>query len=320
MSRSDNEILDIRAIEAFLAAMSCGSMTGAARQMGCSQPAVTRLVRDLEEAIGFRLFHRNGPRISPTERGIAFHEEAARHMAGLRQIRSRAAAIRAGKPPALDIAATPTMSAGLVSAALARMSDDLPDIINAQTADAEHVIRSLRTRTADFGISGFPLDHAGLKMQVICESNCFAVVAEDDELTDSRQLDLASLHTRRLVTVGNAYRLRSAIDAAFRKQKIKPPTEFSTNTSLNAVMAARAGLGIAIVDPVTAYGIPVSNVRLLPLTVKIPYFWGLFTSGDRAISPLMQQFIDAFRDACSQVVPGCLLHDAAPTELLRKLP
>ena len=88
MSIENDKIFDFRTLEAFQAAMSCGSMTGAARQLGIGQPTVTRMVRDLETSVGFQLFHRNGPRITPTDRGLRFHEEVQRLTAGMHQIRA----------------------------------------------------------------------------------------------------------------------------------------------------------------------------------------------------------------------------------------
>jgi DNA-binding transcriptional LysR family regulator len=315
----NNKLFDLKALEAFQAAMASGSMTEAARQLGIGQPAVTRLVKDLEAAAGFQLFHRNGPRISPTDRGLRFYEEVQRLMSGMRQIRERADAIREAREPSLDIAATPTMAGGLLGPALALMGDVLPGIVNAQTMDAEHVVRSLRARTADFGISAFPLEHAGLTGHVICQSRVIAVVAENDPLAAGETVSLEALATRRLVTVGNVHRLRRAIEVELIRSDVRPRGEFATNSSLNAVMAARAGLGLALVDPVTAFGIPIEGVVARPLDVEIPYLWGLFSASDRVLNRPMTYFVEGFRQACADIIPGCVFHDAADSGTIRRI-
>ncbi len=235
----------------------------------------------------------------------------------MRQIRRRADAIRDDREPSLDIAATPTMAGGLVGATLARVGMDLPAIVYTQTMSAEHVIRSLQTRTADIGMSAFPLDYAGLEMHVICDSRCLAVLAEDDPLAEGDEVPLGSLRERRMITVGNAYRLRHKIDAALASAGIVPAAEFSTNSSLNAVMAARSGLGVALVDPVTANGIPVAGVVTRPLDVLIPYYWGLFTASGRIVSPLMREIAGAFRTACAEIITDCRFHDPADLDGLK---
>lgn len=319
MSRENDKVFDLRALEAFEAAMACGSMTGAARQVGRGQPAVTRLIRDLESEVGFQLFHRNGPRISPTERGLKFYEEVKRVMAGLHQMRGRAEAIREDRLPALDIVATPTMSGGLIGPALQGLGAELPDQINLQTVSAEHVVRALRNRTADFGVAAYPLDHMGLTRHVICESRLVAVVAEDAPHSGQETFDLKGLDGARLITVGNAYRIRHTINAVLQDEGIAPAQTLSTNSSLNAMMAARSGLGVALVDPVTAFGIPVQGVRVLPLSAPIPYVWGVFSDADRTFAPSQMRFVEAFATACQSTIPDCFFHDPQDADLMKRI-
>lgn len=302
--------------------MSCGSMTGAAKQLGIGQPAVTRLVKELEADVGFQLFHRNGPRISPTDRGLRFHEEVQRLIAGLRQMRDRAEAIRDERLPAIDIAATPTMAGGLLGPTLHALGEDLPDHVNLQTMNAEHVARALRNRTADFGIAAFPMDYMGLTRHIICESRLVAAVASSSSVAEKyadRPVPLSLFETTRLVTVGNAYRVRHTIDGALEDAGVDPVQELSTNSSLNAVMAARSNVGVAIVDPVTAYGIPVEGVSILPLETPMPYFWGLLSDAARVFAPSQTRFVDAFATACQGTIADCILHDPTDADLLKQI-
>lgn len=60
--------MEIRQLEAFAAVMTTGSVTGAARLLERSQPAITRLVQELEAEIGYALFARSGPESLPRSR------------------------------------------------------------------------------------------------------------------------------------------------------------------------------------------------------------------------------------------------------------
>src|SRR5271156_5411463 len=109
----DKRNFDIRQIETFSAVMSTGSITGAARLTGRSQPAVTRLVQELEADVGFSLLHRSGPRITPTPNGVRFHREVERALLSFKQLRARTDAIAQGQPAPVTIAAIPALAAGL---------------------------------------------------------------------------------------------------------------------------------------------------------------------------------------------------------------
>ena len=58
--------MNFKQLEAFQAIMLSGSTTGAAERMGLSQPAISRLLAQLEEDLALRLFVREKGRLSPT--------------------------------------------------------------------------------------------------------------------------------------------------------------------------------------------------------------------------------------------------------------
>lgn len=302
MSTKNNERPDIRSVEAFAAVVSCGSMTAAAQILSISQPAVTRMVRDLETRVGFSLFERNGPRISPTEKGMKFFEESQRVLANLAQLTERADAIRDEKIAAIDIVATPTMSAGIVAPVLSRIADVLPDFIHVETTTAEHVAHALRQRTTDLGFTACPVDQDRLKCLARFESSLVAIVQEGGIFDRPEPLSLSVFATETLATVSNRFRMRRAINQAFDAQHVKPVVEIATNSSLSAAMAARAGLGIAICDPVTAHGVPVKGISIRPLEAPIKYDWGLFANDDNAMKDHLNLIIDAFTEESERIV------------------
>ena len=58
-----------RQIEAFRALMVSGSMTEAAQYLSVTQPAVSKIISQLESELGFSLFERRQGKLSPTDDG-----------------------------------------------------------------------------------------------------------------------------------------------------------------------------------------------------------------------------------------------------------
>ncbi len=280
--------------------------------LGRSQPAVTRLIQELEADLGFELLHRNGPRISPTSRGVRFYDEAERIMTGLRHLRERANAIALDLPQAIEIVATQALAAGIVPAALARLdAKRFPASVLYRSSSAEQVVQSVLSRTAEIGLSSLPIDHPGLEVHWIVEAPCVAVVRQADALARRERISLEDLATRRLITVGNPYRLRRSIDQALAAAGVKIASVIETNTSINAQLAARAGLGIAIVESATAYGVPVEGIVARPLDVNIPSYWGLVSPLAKPLSPEALALIDAVKATAEALIPNMTLHDPA---------
>ena len=63
--------LRLRDLHAFFTVVHCGSMAKAAAQLGVSQPAISKVVADLEHALGVRLLDRSRSGVEPTIYGQA---------------------------------------------------------------------------------------------------------------------------------------------------------------------------------------------------------------------------------------------------------
>jgi DNA-binding transcriptional LysR family regulator len=308
--------IDIRQLEAFAAVMSAGSVTGAARLLGRSQPAVTRLIQDLEADIGYALLHRSGPRISPTSRGVLFHAEVERHLLGLAHIRERADAIGLDEPPTLAIAATPSLATGILPQALAAVAPGLlPRHLHVQALAAEDVVQAVLARSADFGIASLPLEHPGLDVHWVADAPCVIAIGASDPLAGRAVVRLADLADRCIVTLANPYRLRHRVDEALARAGVTPQRIIDVNASMTALTLVRAGLGVAIVEPATVCGVPLEGIVMRVLDHTIPFVFGAISPAALPLTPTVAAVIEAAR-AVSLAMPGCRLHDSSGAEAL----
>lgn len=303
MSNRNSGTPSIRELEAFVAVMATGSMTAASQQLGIGQPAVTRMVRDLEILIGFDLFQRNGPRISPTSKGLRFFEDARQLLQNYEQVTQRAASLKDDRVKALSLAASPTMAAGLVPRLLASIDHavGLPPQVTLHTMDAEHLAQSLQSGGADYGICALPVAHSDLECLAVARAGLVAALPPD---LPECPLDLSHLRERRLLSLGNSYRIRHAINSALAVRGIAPISELVTNSSINAISAANAGLGIALVDCVSAHGAKLEGARIVPLQEPIPYEWGLFRRAGSGLPEIEDAMVAGFQEASRQVGAG----------------
>ncbi|EHP39900.1 LysR family transcriptional regulator [Cupriavidus basilensis OR16] len=315
--------MEIRQLEAFAAVMTSGSVTAAGRLLGRSQPAITRLIQELESEIGFALFARSGPRVSPTERGFLLYEEVEHALVGLQQIRARAAEIAREENRSLQIAATPALAAGLLPLALASHRPDhaaaatgaagaagrmagLPghaSHIHINSASPEKVVHSVLTGAAEIGLTSLPLEHRGVTVHWIGQAACVAAVRADDPLAAQATIALSACSGRRIVTMQNPYRLRRRLDEAFARAGVEPAALIDTNSSLNALTAVRAGLGIAVLEPVTARGVPLADIMVRPIDADIPFYFGVITPQARPASAAVLALIDTLADAARALLP-----------------
>ncbi len=82
---------------ALLAVARERSFTRAAAQLGVSQPALSRIIRDLEARLGLRLLTRNTRSVAPTEAGERLIQTVGPHFDGIEAGLAAVTAMR-GKP------------------------------------------------------------------------------------------------------------------------------------------------------------------------------------------------------------------------------
>ncbi|PMY42525.1 LysR family transcriptional regulator [Pseudomonas sp. GW456-L14] len=66
----------LKAMHCFVRAVELGSLSSAARELGSTQPTVSKLVAALEQQLGTRLLIRGTSGLTPTEQGKRFYERA----------------------------------------------------------------------------------------------------------------------------------------------------------------------------------------------------------------------------------------------------
>lgn len=303
--------MELRQLEAFAAVMSTGSVTAAGRLLGRSQPAISRLLQELEAEIGYALFARSGPRVTPTEQGFLLYEDVERALASLQQIRGRAEEIARGEAQPLLMAATSALAAGLVPDALKRIESRLGAArVQLRSASPEQVVHAVLSGSAQLGATSLPLEHRGLTVHWIGQAPCVAALPENDPAAQQAVVPVSALAGRRLITMANPFRLRRRLDAALAPGGRMPAT-LETNSSVNALAAVRAGLGVSVLEPITAYGMPMEGVAIRPIDLDIPFFFGVITPQSQTPTPACRAMADALADAAAALLPGFVLHDAS---------
>jgi LysR family transcriptional regulator, regulator of abg operon len=107
-------------LEVFCVVVECGSIRGAARRLGVTQPSVTYGVRELESQLGAPLFQRQSRGVVLTTLGESLHRRALRLLEDWRQTQDELEQLRDGSRGSLRLA----FSSGAAARVLAPVLDD----------------------------------------------------------------------------------------------------------------------------------------------------------------------------------------------------
>ena len=261
-----NMRLQHRQIEAFRAAMRLGSASAAAEALNVTQPAVSRLIADLERQVGFALFERRQRGLHPTPDGALLHEEVARSFRGLDLIAEAAEAIRTRRAGRVRVIAMPAYGDGLLSTVIGRFVAGHPGIrVELETAPKAGVIGPVVTEQFDLGLVTLPVPESGLEVLPLASHEACCVCPRGHPLAGRAKLALTQLAEQPLVALSPGSPFRTAVEQLFEQAGLAPSIVAEARTQRAICNMVAAGAGIAILDPTVARDHGAGHLSLVPL-------------------------------------------------------
>jgi DNA-binding transcriptional LysR family regulator len=240
---------------------------------------------------------------------VAFFAQAELFLGGLRTISESARRIHAARRTAIEVASIPAIAASLLPRALAALpADRFPDHVHLQSISSENVVQAVMAGTADLGAVSLPLDNPGVDIHWLGEVPCVAVLAEDHPLARKAVISAADLAGNRLIASANPFRLRMRINDVLSSLGVDPSSVIDSNATYVSLSLARMGLGVAIVESITLWGLPVEGVRVIPLSFHIPFQWGFVTAAGRPVIFEVEQLVATARRLVADI-PQAIIYD-----------
>ena len=289
--------LNVKQVEAFYRVSIAGSVTAAAQQLHVSQPAVSRLVADLELAVGLTLFERKNRRLFPTPEGRMLFDEIEKTFVGLEKISSRADEIRSFRSGSIRIAAMPALSFSILPTVIREFTSTYPGIhISLNISSSESVFDWLVSHQMDIGIAALPAHKTVAQIELLPSPACFCVLPAGSALADRDIITPQDLADVPFVSLMASSMLRRRIDAIFQAAGVQRQMVLETPYSLSAMQFAKLGLGVTIVDPFSARALVDGSILVKPFVPGIPYEFGLLFPGSASLSLAAQKFVDMLRE------------------------
>lgn len=270
--------------------MNEGSITQAAASLGITQPAVSCLISNLEESLGFMLFKRHRGRLRPSGEAAVFLEDAERLLASYSRTLRTARDIRDMKAGSLRIAALPAVSMNFVPKLIANFVRQRPGInISLQTRSSVQIKEWVSVQLFDIGLVELPADSPA----IVCEPlrvSCLCALPADHRLASQARITPGDLKGERLIVPNPEHTVHYQLKTAFDMAAVPwvPHVEghlFSPNCRMVA-----EGVGVSIVDPFTAHDFADQGLAFRPFEPDIPYDIGLIFPALRPRSRLTIEF------------------------------
>ncbi|MGV8937394.1 MAG: LysR substrate-binding domain-containing protein [Allorhizobium sp.] len=292
-----------RQIMAFRLAMRHGSITAAAQSLNVSQPAVSRLIADLEQAIGFALFLRQGGKIQPTPEAIQFQQEVERMYYGFDRLKQAADEIKDLRRATLHISTMPMVSFEIVPATLKRFLGEHRGIkVTHNVHTSSRIVDMLASRQLDFGLAQTHVERRDIEIISSYRSYCVCVMPKDHPLARLSSIGPRDLKDEPMVALAHHTVTANYVTQSFASAGVTPNIAIESQPSYSACGLAAVGIGVAIVDPFTpkVFG---DRLATVPFEPQIPFDFHLIKPADIPITRAAEGFADALVKTLAEI-PG----------------
>ncbi|WP_043348994.1 LysR substrate-binding domain-containing protein [Cupriavidus basilensis] len=284
--------INLRQIEVFRAIMVAGTISGAAKLLYVSQPAISRMISHTESQLKLKLFERIKGRLYPTPEARRLYVEVNALHQSLLRVNDVAKDLVQNTSGTLQLVVSPSLGQTLIPAAIARFRKRFPTVcVNLMTQTSTQLIQTLLTSKAELGVAMFSLDHPNIEQKSIYEDHLVVVLPQNHPLASRSTLHVRDLENVDLIGYSADTPFGNLIHQLFSGADIAVRLAVEVRLTHAACALVQAGVGITIADEVAVLGQVWPGVVIRPLLPDITMDVNVLHARFEPLSQLAQEFI-----------------------------
>lgn len=242
----------LRQIESFLAAADELSFSRAALRLHVSQSAFSQQMREMETALGVRLFDRTTRKVALTASGNALLHKMRGGLAAIDDACRDAQAISRLERGHVSIGTLPSLAGGWLTQALSDLRRSHPAItVTLEEGHNPDLIGMVMQAKVEFAVCAQAAADTELLFEPLFAEEVVAVVPGSHALAGTSQMTWKSLHGQPLITMTRHSSTRNSVSRALLANDIEDSPAYEVGGLATALSMVRAGLGVALM-PLTA--------------------------------------------------------------------
>ena len=294
--------MNVRQLEAFRAIMSTGTTARAAEFMHTSQPAISRLLAQLESSLRMKLFEREKSRLRPTPEGKLLLVEVERAFTGLDHIRERAAWIRSGAGGSLTVATLPALGFAAMPRIVARFREAFPQmVVRLEIVGSNEVRDRVASGRCDIGFAADEIDTAGVAVEPLSERAGLLALPTGHVLCRHRQVSVEQISHHPFVALAARDTARRQLEEAVANKGLNLNVVAEAAYSLTIASLVKAGVGIGLVNPLALTELDQRGLELRSVRERIVFRTFAVSNAATAMSAPIARFVAAARQVVAEV-------------------
>lgn len=189
-------------IEAFSEVVSCGSVSAAAKKLGVSQPAVSQLIKKLEESVGVPLFVRRNGLIFPTDRANSLRDDVGQLLMQLDKIQMQ---LNFGRTDQvilnpLRFSASLSVVNEILPRVISTMHKKNPDMLfYVNSLPIVNMSQAIRRGNVDFTLSIRKIEHSSIISKKLLSAREVCIMPKSHPLATKSTLSVDDINHEKMI-------------------------------------------------------------------------------------------------------------------------
>ena len=300
--------MDLRHLQTFVTVAELGTVTLASQRLHISQPALSRQIADLEEALKVQLFERVGRRLVLSSAGQQLLGDCRGLLGASRALVDRAASLRSGDTGVLRVGLSPQQMESVVSAFLPVYAESHPDVtVQVMEGNGSEVLRWLEQGEIDLAGAlphGIHVDPNRYGERQLATVDLLAASHPGRFLSNAGEIEVADVAKLPMLLLGTDFGFRRAFDAACGLAGVQCDIRFESRSPHTLMALAEAGHGVAVIPSALRtdrYALRIQAIiyRGQRLRERLTILW----DRRRTLPPFAAAFCDLWAGHAQRVVP-----------------
>lgn len=283
--------LRFRQLQAFHAIMDTGTVTGAARQLGISQPGISNLLVQLERETRFKLFERTKGRLVPTPEAGVLYQEVDTVVRGLDHVAQAVNDLQNKQVGQLQVASQHSMSFGFMPKLIARFSKTRPDMsISFQSQYSSKIQEWVMSGLFEIGVCELPIFYDALDIRPFRIETLLAM-PEGHPLEQHDVITPQLLENVPFIVMGPEHMTHRRTREAFHNAGVAWKPRVHSHLFKNMLSFVKEGMGVSILDPFALEFDFEGGVSTRPFRPAVMMDMAVVTPRSRPLSTIGQEFL-----------------------------
>jgi DNA-binding transcriptional LysR family regulator len=248
-----------------------------------------------------KLFQRAGSRLQPTPEAYAIYGEVAEIFRRVEAVDRMTRDMMEGQRGNIAVAGTFPVAHSYLAQAVAAFLQLRPGVhVSIQSLTQPLLIDRVVNREVELGLTYAPVSDPALVTETLFKSEIACVMPSAHPLAAKTEIAAADLLGHPLITFAPQMVMRAIVDEALGMAGAMPEIRVRVGLSFTAIVLARAGAGVAVIDPLLLETLRLPGLVCRPLRPKTEVEILLVHARDAPLSQTMERFVVCLREVVSR--------------------